>query len=142
MLERILLLLALAALLFASIVLVKGWTRARKRRLLAQTPEPLWASLGMQPDGRPTLVAFSTPSCAACHTAQTPVVRLVEQEIGPASLRVVSVDLTRQPAVARAFGVLTVPSTVVLGSTGRVLAVNHGFAPSDRLSAQLSAAQR
>ena len=68
MLERMLLLLALAALLFAGIVLVRGWTRAEQRRLLAQTPEPLWASLGMQPDGRPTLVAFSTPSCAACHT--------------------------------------------------------------------------
>ena len=68
--------------------------------------------------------------------------RLVEQEVGPASLRVVSVDAARQPAVAKAFGILTVPSTVVLGSTGLVLAINHGFAPSDRLSAQLSAAQR
>ena len=142
MLERMLLLLALAALLLAGIVLVRGWTRARQRQLLAQTPEPLWDSLGMQPDGRPTLVAFSTPSCAACHTAQTPAVRLLEREIGPAGLRVVSVDAARQPAVARAFGILTVPSTVVLGSSGLVSAVNHGFAPSDRLSAQLSAAQR
>ena len=97
----------------------------------------MWASLGVQPDGRATLVAFSTPSCAACHTAQAPALRVVEQTVGSDCLRLVSVDAARQPDVAHAFGILTVPSTVVLASTGRVLAINHGFAPHEKLTAQI-----
>jgi thioredoxin-like negative regulator of GroEL len=137
MLERLVVLVALAALIFASLLLVRAWAFARRQRLLAQTPTRAWDSLGVAPDGRPALVAFSTPSCAACHTAQVPALQLVEQEIGPSNVRLVSIDAARQPNVAQAFGILTVPSTVVLGSTGQVLAVNHGFAPSEKLTAQL-----
>jgi thioredoxin-like negative regulator of GroEL len=52
-------------------------------------------------------------------------------------VRVIKVDAARQPQVARAFGVLTVPSTVVLAPSGNVVAVNHGFAPTGRLVEQL-----
>jgi len=140
MLERLVLLVALAGLIFAVVVLVRAWALARRRRLLAQPSGRLWTSLGLEPDGRATLVAFSTPSCAACHTAQTPALRLVEHEVGAANLRVVSVDAAREPTLAQAFGILTVPSTVVLASSGQVLAINHGFAPSEKLTAQLQTA--
>src|SRR5205814_9328087 len=49
------------------------------------------------------------------------------------------VDLSRQPAVAAAFRVVTAPSTVLLAADGRVRSFNHGFAPAEQLSAQLSA---
>jgi hypothetical protein len=49
------------------------------------------------------------------------------------------VDLSRQPAAAAAFKVLTAPSTAVLTRDGRLGSFNHGFAPADQLSAQLSA---
>jgi len=139
MLERVLLLVAVAALVLAAVVLVRAVASVRRRRLLQESAEPLWDSLGMQPDGRPTLVAFSTRSCAACHTAQAPAVRLVQDSLGQAKLRVVSIDAASRPTVAKTFGIMTVPSTVVLAPSGQVLAINHGFAPSDKLSRQLAA---
>ena len=57
---------------------------------------------------------------------------------GPA-LRVVRVDLARRPAAGKAFNVMTAPTTVVLAGDGRVGSFNHGFAPADRLSSQVSA---
>ena len=51
------------------------------------------------------------------------------------------VDAARQPDAARAFGILTVPSTVVVAAGGKhVVAVNHGFTPSQRLVEQLTLA--
>jgi thioredoxin-like negative regulator of GroEL len=55
-------------------------------------------------------------------------------------MRVIKVDAARQPAIARAFGVLTVPTTIVLAASGKVIAVNQGFAPSKRLVEQLQRA--
>jgi thioredoxin-like negative regulator of GroEL len=83
-------------------------------------------------------VVFSTPSCAACRTAQQPAVEIVAARFGP-GLRVLRVDLAERPAIGHAFNVLTAPTTVVLAGDGRVGSVNHGFAPADQLSAQLSA---
>jgi thioredoxin-like negative regulator of GroEL len=84
------------------------------------------------------LVVFSTPSCTVCRSAQYPAVESVEATFG-AALRVLRVDLSRQPAAAAAFKVLTAPSTALLTGDGRVGSFNHGFAPAEQLSAQLSA---
>ena len=52
----------------------------------------------------------------------------------------VHVDAAHQPEIAGAFGILTVPSTVVLDPDGRVAAVNHGFASTQQLVRQLQTA--
>ncbi len=137
MLERFVLL----ALLVVSFTVLAGsvrwWARARTRQLLETAGTAHLRTLEVQPDGRPILVTFSTPSCAACHTAQAPAVATVQDELGTNRVHVVKVDAAKQPHIAHAFGVMTVPSTVVLDSTGRVTAVNHGFANSQRLVEQL-----
>ncbi|MCA1646310.1 MAG: thioredoxin family protein [Chloroflexi bacterium] len=140
MLDRLTLLLIFATAVALAVVIVRSWNRRQVRRLMQTAGEPAWANLGQAPDGRPALVTFSTPSCAACHTAQAPVVTAVEAELGPAAVRVIRIDAARQPEIARAFGVLTVPSTIVLTPTGRLVAVNQGFAPSGRLVEQLQRA--
>ena len=43
----------------------------------------------------------------------------------------------REDRLARRFKVLSLPTTVLLGSDGRVGAVNYGFAPGEQLRAQL-----
>lgn len=106
--------------------------RARLRRLRLGSPGALWSALDSSPDGRPTVVAFSTPGCAACWTAQKPALAAL-----PASVRVIQVDAAGRPEVARAFGVLTVPATVVFDGSGAVLAANQGLATTTRLAAQL-----
>jgi thioredoxin-like negative regulator of GroEL len=143
MLERLAVLFALAAVVVLAVVLMRAWNARRLRgvrRASSANATPFWESLGEAPDGRATLVTFSTPSCAACHTAQAPAVRVVEQHLGASEVRVIRVDAAQRPEVARAFGVQTVPSTVVLAPAGRVVAVNQGFAPSRRLVEQLQRA--
>src|SRR5206468_3684982 len=108
----------------------------RRIRRLLQHANALNA-LGIQPDGRPTLVTFSTPSCAACHQAQAPAASAATQLV---SARHVDVNAAERPSVARAFGVLTVPSTAILNAAGHLKAVNQGFAPTAKLVKQIRAA--
>lgn len=138
MAERLAILVLVAVAVSAAVLFIRRWNAGRVTELIAQAP--LWGALGESPDGRRTLVAFSTPSCAACHTAQAPAIKAVEQQLGAAEIRVIKVDASKQPEVARAFGVLTVPSTVVLEPAGRVVAINQGFTPSRRLIEQLQGA--
>ncbi|HEV3461785.1 MAG TPA: thioredoxin family protein [Candidatus Dormibacteraeota bacterium] len=131
--------LAVAAVAIAAIVLAARWWSRRGVAALRRAPaDGLWTALGASPDGRPSLVVFSTPSCTVCRSAQYPAVESVEATFG-AALRVLRVDLSRQPAAAAAFKVLTAPSTALLTGDGRVGSFNHGFAPAEQLSAQLSA---
>jgi thioredoxin-like negative regulator of GroEL len=138
--ERVLVLVGLAAVVAAAVFIAREWSRRRVHSLTKVGGSETWQNLGEQPDGRRALVSFSTPSCAACHTAQAPAVKAVESQLGPESVRVIKIDTARQPDVARAFGVLTVPSTIVLAPSGQVVAVNQGFAPSRRLVEQLQRA--
>lgn len=53
-------------------------------------------------------------------------------------MQIREVDVLSAPALVRALGVFSVPSTVVLEGR-RVLATNIGYAPAARLLAQLPA---
>ena len=138
MVERFLIILALALVVAAAVFAVRAWSGRRVTGLQTGQSLGLWNALGESPDGRPSLIVFSTPSCTTCRTAQHPAVEAVEARFGGA-LRVLKVDLSRRPAVGHAFKVLTAPSTVVLSGDGRVGSFNHGFAPADQLVAQVSA---
>jgi thioredoxin-like negative regulator of GroEL len=138
MIERAAILALVSVLIALAVAAVRLWSTRRVGRLRAQQSDPLWKALGESPDGRPSLVVFSTPGCTACRTVQLPAVEAVQARFGR-GLRILKVDLSRRPAVGEAFKVLTAPTTVVLGADGRVGSVNQGFAPADRLSAQLSA---
>jgi thioredoxin-like negative regulator of GroEL len=137
MTERLIILVLLIAAVTLAVRLVSAWNAGRVRQLRAREGNDLLESLGQDHDGRRTLVTFSTPSCAACHAAQAPAVSAVERRLGSEAVRVIRVDAARSPDVARAFGVLTVPSTVVLAPTGQLVAHNHGFASTTRLLEQL-----
>ena len=139
--DRVAIVLALIVCVGLAMLVARAWSARRTRAVLATDRGSLWRSLGELPDGRtPALVTFSTPSCAACHQAQAPAVRAVEQQRGDAAVRIISVDSSVRPDVARAFGVMTVPSTVVMGAAGEVVAVNQGFAPTSKLVEQLQRA--
>jgi thiol-disulfide isomerase/thioredoxin len=138
MIGRALILVVVAALAVLAVAVVRRWSAQRLARLRAYPSAPLWQALGASPDGRPSLVVFSTPGCVACRTVQLPAVEAVEARFGD-RLRVLKVDLSTRPAIGDAFKVLTAPTTVVLAGDGQVGSVNHGFAPAAQLSAQLSA---
>jgi thiol-disulfide isomerase/thioredoxin len=138
MIERAFVLLLIALAVGLVVALARAWSARRLLGLRAEGSDRLWSALGAIPDGRPSLVVFSTPNCAACRTAQQPAVETVATRFGP-GLRVLKVDLAERPAIGHAFKVLTAPTTVVLAGDGRVGSFNHGFAPADQLAAQLSA---
>ena len=139
--HRFLILALVVALTIGAVVLVRVWVGRRRLRLLEAPAAELWQQLGVSPDDRPTLVAFSSPACAACHTAQTPALRQLQAQLGERGVRVLEVDVADQPTTADAFGILTVPSTVLLRRDA-VLEVNHGFRPTRRLAEQVALASR
>jgi thiol-disulfide isomerase/thioredoxin len=134
--DRVLVLAAGAVLVGALVLAGRLLARRRFRRLRGLGPGALWSVLETVPDGRPAVVAFSTPRCAACHTAQRPVLAALEEQ-ARGGVRILHVDAAERPQVASTFGVMTVPATVVLDAEGAVLAANQGFATAAILAGQV-----
>jgi len=84
-------------------------------------------------DSRPLVLAFSTPDCVPCKTIQKPALEELQRRYQD-RVNIREVDALAQPELAGRFGILTVPSTVVVGATGVVLAINHGAADWEKLA--------
>lgn len=129
--------LVLIAVAMAGLVIgVRRWSQWRLARLRESPTD--WQVLGTSPDGRPAILAFSTPGCTVCRSAQQPALDILGRQLAD-KVRILKIDLTEQPDVATRYGVLTAPTTVILGADGRMVSYNNGFAPADQLAAQLSA---
>jgi thioredoxin-like negative regulator of GroEL len=135
-LDRLILLAGMGVALVLITIAARTLARSRSDRARHLPVEEIWRALSAAPDGRPAVVAFSTPSCAACHTAQKPALDHLQSRAGGA-VRVLEIDAAERPEVARRFGILTVPSTAILDPEGQVTAVNNGFTPTTHLASQL-----
>ena len=116
-----------AAMIAAGITLfnlVNRWILSRATR------QPLMA--GLASTGLPTLLYFTTPTCAPCKTVQRPAIERLKELAGD-RLQVVEIDAAAQPEIARQWGVLSVPTTFILDAQGRPRHVNHGVTPVDKL---------
>jgi hypothetical protein len=131
MLERILILIALALLIAAGWGMLRLWRRVKLRRLRDVSP-----LVELVPVGRPAVVAFSTPSCAECRTRQAPALARLSAALGDA-VTVRSLSALEHPNLVQQIGILTVPATVVLDRDGRVRKLNLGYASDERLREQL-----
>jgi thioredoxin-like negative regulator of GroEL len=125
--------LALAPLLaFAAIAVVAMALRAQQAR---QRRHLLGQVVGTDGEA-PTILFFSGATCTICHTAQRPALeRLVPELDGRVLVR--EVDIADEPALARRFEVMSLPTTVLLDGDGRARAVNVGFASAQLLRGQL-----
>jgi thioredoxin 1 len=111
------------------IYLLYNWTlRLRTRNLLND--------LGPIRPGVFTLVYFTTPNCVPCKTIQRPAIQTVSQRLGN-ELHVIEVDAIEQPELASRWGVMSVPTTFLIGRDGKLLHVNHGVTRSEKLLMQL-----
>jgi thioredoxin-like negative regulator of GroEL len=128
------LILALAVL--SALALVGQFLRAAATRRRRRLVEEVRLSVSAGP--RPRVIAFSGPGCAACRTQQ----RILDEvrAAWAGGVDVEYVDAMAEPALARRFGVLVVPTTVVAAPDGRVVGINGGLADADRLLTQLAAA--
>src|SRR6202171_5222851 len=125
MVERTIILAIAAVAVVATVLAARWWSRRAVAGVRSAPAEGLGTALGASPDGRPSLVVFSTPSCTVCRTAQNPAIETTEAPCG-AALRILRVELSRPPAAATAFKALTAPSSALLTGDGRVGSFNHG----------------
>lgn len=129
MADRLLVLVLIAAGV-AALRLLLRWRSARYRVRSA-------ADLVPRGRPRPVVLAFSTPDCVPCRTQQKPALQELLRRY-PERVEVRDVDAAEQPGLADRFGIMTVPSTVVIDPRGRIVAINHGVTRWERLAAQLS----
>ncbi|HEX6032789.1 MAG TPA: thioredoxin family protein [Anaerolineales bacterium] len=85
---------------------------------------------------KPVLVYFTTPDCAPCKTVQRPAINRVSNLLGD-ELEVVEIDATQRPDLAKAWGVMSVPTTFVLDTRGEARYVNNGVARAEKLLEQI-----
>ncbi len=132
MLERLLIVFAVAltaALLYG---LWRIWQHRRLRKLQGVTA-PVHLPPGVA-GGKPTVLYFSTGECAQCRLQQTPILTQLQAKFDVA---VHQIDALEQQTLASFYGIMTVPTTVVLDAELRPVAINHGVAPLQKLQRQV-----
>lgn len=133
MIERALIMLLLVG---AGLLVYNLLTRRQLDRAAQTAPgDPLLADVKL---GIPTIVYFTTPTCAPCKFQQTPILQHLQTELGE-HLRVIRVDATEDPDAATRWGVMTVPTTFVLDRRMQPRSVYNGVVDADTLKRELLA---
>ena len=133
MIERILILIV-----FVTVVVAGYWlwrqVQARRTQTLAAAAVPPALANTIDPD-RPNLLYFTTEQCAQCRFQQAPILTQLQNKM---DVMIHKLDAVEQEALAHFYGIMTVPTTVVLDAQLRPVAINHGVAPLQTLQAQLA----
>lgn len=87
----------------------------------------------------PSILYFTGASCTICHTAQKPALRTLADGLDE-RIEVREIDIAVEPALARQYRVMSLPTTIVLDAAGQVTDINVGFANVERLRRQLVSA--
>jgi thiol-disulfide isomerase/thioredoxin len=123
----------LLRLFWAAVIIIVGITFYQLgNRWILHRVARLPVNAGFLQQGKPTLVYFTTPTCAPCRTVQRPAIERLKQVAGD-RLQVIEIDAESQPELARQWGVFSVPTTFVLDAQGKPRHVNHGVTPVDKL---------
>lgn len=105
------------------------------QRLLIRARGNVLSLFTTLPD-KPVIVYFTTPDCVPCKTVQRPALNQVSALFGE-SLRVIEIDATQRPDLAKTWGVMSVPTTFLLDSRGEARYVNNGVARAEKLMEQI-----
>jgi thioredoxin 1 len=135
-----LLALMLVALMSASVwgavQWYRAWTMRRNHQTVMQSPRELTA-IGLPADGQPVIIGFTGEYCAPCRTYQHPALEKLRQQFRE-TLHIQEVDALAYADLAQRYGVLTVPTTVVLDGSRKVVAINYGVASAEKLRQQVA----
>jgi hypothetical protein len=126
-----------ALVILAMATAVLALQRSRQRRLIGTVP--LVGAASDHGGEVPDILYFTGENCTICHVAQRPALQRLRHILGDVAIR--EIDVALDPSSARAYRVMTLPTTVILDSSGRASAVNAGFAPDSRLREQVLAAR-
>jgi thioredoxin 1 len=126
----------IAAGLLGAAALGLQMQRGRQSQLIGRVVEaPQPESGGAM---QPAVLYFTGAACTICHTAQTPALERLANDLGGSAV-IHEIDVADKPDLARRYRVMSLPTTVVLAPDGTVAAVNVGFASANRIHEQLTA---
>lgn len=125
MLERVLISLLVVLLSTGGYAVWQQWMRRRLDGVLAGGPAQ-------------RVLYFRSDGCASCATQARFLEQLRGDSAESAPLTVDTIDVERQPDAAARYGVLTLPTTIVVDRDGRVAHVNYGLADARKLARQLN----
>jgi thiol-disulfide isomerase/thioredoxin len=124
------------ALIVLGVGLFQAWNRWHLRRLNWQAAGRLPGLESLRP-GVSAVLYFTAPDCAPCRTLQRPALEQLQNALGD-RVQVIELDAMANTQVADHWGVLSVPTTIVIDTRGQARRINHGVATRDRLAQQLS----
>ena len=121
--ERILIVLILAAVGSGAYTAIKSFHRKRLGRVTGVN--------------KPLLLYFRSENCAPCMTQARYLDQLAQT--WSENLTIEKIDADVEPEKARHYGVFTLPTTILVDSFGNVRQVNYGLTNAQKLSQQLNA---
>jgi thiol-disulfide isomerase/thioredoxin len=105
--------------------------RGGQRRLVGSVVEPARLSGRM-----PSILYFTGENCAICHSAQRPALRALAAGLDD-GVDIREVDIAVEPALARQYRVMSLPTIIVLDRAGQITDINVGFTSGEALRRQL-----
>lgn len=122
-------------------LIAAGWLvfRLANRAILARAGKaaPANGETPLFQPGRVAVLYFTTPDCVTCKAFQRPQLRKLEGMLGD-QVQVVEVDAQARPELAGRWGVMSVPTTFIVDTSGKPRHVNHGAVPAEKLAEQIS----
>ncbi|MCB0045296.1 MAG: thioredoxin family protein [Caldilineaceae bacterium] len=111
------------------------WRQYMVRRVTRAAGPALPAAIAQRLDPtRVNILYFTADHCSQCRLRQTPIL----DELGrTAPVAIQTIDAVAENELARHFGIMAVPTTIVLKKDHTVRAVNHGVASSTKLQEQI-----
>lgn len=135
MFDRLIILAAFALLMATAYLLWRVRLQQQTQRLAAAGPHDLAELASLPLAAAPAVLYFTTATCAQCRFQQTPALARLQERL--AGLQVLKLDAVEHQRLADYYHVMTVPTTVVLDSQRRPVAINHGVATTDQLLGQI-----
>lgn len=132
MTERVLLLLLVFGGVIAGGMAARWWSRRRQLALIDEV------ALDADESGATRIVAFYGPSCDACDRQKAVLAQIEADRSGEVTVELR--DAASDYDYARQFGLVIVPTTVVIRPDGSIASINSGFSSRRVLEGQLDAA--
>jgi thioredoxin-related protein len=132
------LLLLGSSMLFFIIYIGKYISKRGQRRDFATLPESLLSEeqARLNKQAKVSILAFSTATCRQCRLLQTPVLQRVK-EAHENEVAIIHIMATSSPELVERFRVDTFPTTALFDASGRLYAINYGFANAQCLLKQV-----
>jgi thioredoxin 1 len=134
-LERLAILSIFFIIFIATIAAWRVFLAHRVRRLATEDVPHELRRIAMA--GRPALLYFTTASCTQCRFQQSPI---LNQLAALTNLPIHTLDAVEHERLAHFYGIMTVPTTVILDHNLRPMAINHGLATLPHLQQQAATA--